>query len=163
MNKMFYNKIITSACLISLLFLLCACSSNEEEPAEQPIAVTYATVAGTWQLTQYYGKPLPNGTYLYMVLDRKEHIVQLYSNLNSAYTILREGTYTIDGDDYYGHTISGSYGVLAGDWQHIYNVALYQSGYMQWTAKDDATYQQVFTRIDAVPQSVLDEVAWREE
>ena len=47
--------------LLSAGFVSC---SSDDEPAEQPIAVTPANLDGVWKMTAWNnGQPMPEGTY----------------------------------------------------------------------------------------------------
>lgn len=142
--------------LVCILSLLISCSDSDDTPqAETAVPVTYNSISGAWKLTEYYDQPLSEGQYLYMVFDRKEHTVVTYSNMDSHNPRKQQGTYSISGDEYYGYTLSGSYGNIAGDWSTTYHVALYPSGYMRWTSDKNKAYRQVFTKVAEVPADIL--------
>lgn len=135
--------------LIMLICMITWTSCHEEEDiveVEHPMAVTYNNLAGTWELVQYYGQPLPQGEYLRLTFDRKEKTVELRSNIDSQNERVQTSTFTLSGDSYYGYVISGSYGPVAGDWTHSYYVQLFTSGKMIWTATSNPNYIQVFKK-----------------
>lgn len=57
---------------ISLLAMTTACSKDEEAPVVYQ-EVNYATMNGTWMLTEFNGAPLQEGQYVYITFNRKEH------------------------------------------------------------------------------------------
>ena len=62
---------------ISLLAMTTACSKDEEAPVVYQ-EVNYATMNGTWMLTEFNGAPLQEGQYVYITFNRKEHTFQYF-------------------------------------------------------------------------------------
>ena len=62
---------------VSLLAMTTACSEDEETPVVYQ-EVNYATMNGTWMLTEFNGAPLQEGQYVYITFNRKEHTSQKY-------------------------------------------------------------------------------------
>lgn len=60
---------------ISLLAMTTACSKDEEAPVVYQ-EVNYATMNGTWMLTEFNGAPLQEGQYVYITFNRKEHTLK---------------------------------------------------------------------------------------
>ena len=51
-------------------FLLCFISCDEDEKAEIPtLPVTAANLNGTWQLSEWNGQPMSEGTYCYITFN----------------------------------------------------------------------------------------------
>lgn len=142
--------------LLTLITAFTACEKPIEEiPA---LEVNYINLDGTWQLAEWNDAPLADGTWLYIVLDRKEHTFKVYDNLNSMYPHLSTGVFEIANDWRVGDVISGTYDYENGAWNHDYIVTdLYQES-MLWTAKDDATEVQKFVRVAEVPASIIEAV-----
>lgn len=142
--------------LLSLMTTFTACEKPIEEiPA---LEVNYINLDGTWQLAEWNDAPLAEGTWLYIVLDRKEHTFKVYDNLNSMYPYLSTGVFGITNDWRVGDIISGTYDYGKGAWGHEYIVTdLYQES-MLWTAKDDATDKQKFVRVAEVPAEIVEAV-----
>lgn len=141
---------------LALMTAFTACEKPIEEiPA---LEVNYINLDGTWQLAEWNDAPLADGTWLYIVLDRKEHTFKVYDNLNSMYPHLSTGVFEITNDWRVGDIISGTYDYDNGAWNHDYIVTdLYQES-MLWTAKDDATEVQKFVRVAEVPADIMDAV-----
>lgn len=70
---------------ISLLAMTTACSKDEEAPVVYQ-EVNYATMNGTWMLTEFNGAPLQEGQYVYITFNRKEHTFEMYENMGSMYS-----------------------------------------------------------------------------
>lgn len=140
--------------LLTLTTAFTACEKPIEEiPA---LEVNYINLDGTWQLAEWNDASLADGTWLYIVLDRKEHTFKVYDNLNSMYPHLSTGVFEITNDWRVGDIISGTYDYDNGAWNHDYIVTdLYQES-MLWTAKDDATEVQKFVRVAEVPADIMD-------
>lgn len=141
---------------LALMTAFTACEKPIEEiPA---LEVNYINLDGTWQLAEWNDAPLADGTWLYIVLDRKEHTFKVYDNLNSMYPHLSTGVFEITNDWRVGDIISGTYDYANGAWNHDYIVTdLYQES-MLWTAKDDAAEVQKFVRVAEVPADIVDAV-----
>ena len=58
-----------------------ACSSDDEEPEEPSLEVTPANLHGTWKLAEWNGEPLAEGTYCYIVFNRKDQTFEMYQKL----------------------------------------------------------------------------------
>ena len=62
-----------------------ACSSDDEQPEEPSLEVTPANLHGTWELAEWNGKPLAEGTYCYIVFNRKDQTFEMYQKFDSMY------------------------------------------------------------------------------
>lgn len=142
-----------------------SCSSDDDEPQEQSLAVTPANLEGVWQMTEWNnGQPMPEGTYCYIIFHRRDNTMEMYDNLNSMYAVHTTGSFSIKQDPYLGYIVSGSYDNGVGDWNQSYIVSnLYQSGSMVWTAKDDASDVCRYVRVNEVPAAIVKEASDREE
>lgn len=135
-----------------------ACSSDDEEPEEPSLEVTPANLHGTWKLAEWNGEPLAEGTYCYIVFNRKDQTFEMYQKFDSMYGRHITGSFAIKNDPYQGYIISGSYDNGKGDWNQSYLVTrLLASGSMIWTAKDDVTDISRYKRCDEVPAEILKE------
>ena len=57
-------------------FLLCFISCDDDEKAEIPtLPVTAANLNGTWQLSEWNGQPMAEGTYCYITFNRRSSTV----------------------------------------------------------------------------------------
>ena len=59
-----------------------ACSSDDEEPEEPSLEVTPANLHGTWELAEWNGEPLAEGTYCYIVFNRKDQTFEMYQKFD---------------------------------------------------------------------------------
>ena len=133
-----------------------ACSSDDEEPEERSLEVTPANLHGTWELAEWNGEPLAEGTYCYIVFNRKDLTFEMYQKFDSMYGRHITGSFAIKNDPYQGYIISGSYDNGKGDWNQSYLVTrLLASGSMIWTAKDDVTDISRYERCNEVPAEIL--------
>lgn len=133
-----------------------ACSSDDDEPEEPSLEVTAANLHGTWKLAEWNGEPLAEGTYCYIVLNRKDQTFEMYQKFDSMYGRHITGSFAIKNDPYQGYIISGSYDYGMGDWNQSYLVTrLLASGSMIWTAKDDVTDISRYERCNEVPAEIL--------
>lgn len=142
--------------LVAVMAIMTAC--EKEEMPIPALEVNYINLDGTWQLAEWRGAPLAEGTWLYIELDRKEHTFKIYDNISTMYPHLYTGVFEITNDWRVGDVISGTYDYENGVWNHDYIVTdLYQES-MLWTAKDDATEVQKFVRVAEVPASIIEAV-----
>lgn len=141
--------------LFMLLIGFTACEDDEETVST--LEVNYANLNGTWQLAEWNGKPLAEGTYCYITFVRKDKTYKLYQKFDSMYARCVSGTFTVENDDYLGYIISGDYD-LKGEWTNSYIVTdLLPSGSMIWTVKDDYNDVSKYVRCDGVPSNILEE------
>lgn len=149
-------KKIIPLLLLATITTFTAC----EKPAEivSPLEVNYINTDGTWQLSEWNDAPLAEGTWLYIVLDRKSHTFKVYDNLSSMYPHLSTGTFEITNDWRIGDIISGTYDHGNGAWGHEYIVTDLYKESMIWTAKDNATDKQKFVRVAEVPTQIIEDV-----
>ena len=117
--------------LSMLLFSFIACE-DEEEAKEKSLEVTPVNLNGTWQLAEWNGQPLTEGTYCYITFARKDKTFKMYQKFDSMYARYLTGSFNIEKDDYLGYIISGKYDYsLGGCWNNSYIVTeLLPSGSM---------------------------------
>lgn len=144
--------------LSMLLFSFIACE-DEEEAKEKSLEVTPVNLNGTWQLAEWNGQPLTEGTYCYITFVRKDKTFKMYQKFDSMYARYLTGSFNIEKDDYLGYIISGKYDYsLGGRWNNSYIVTeLLPSGSMVWTVKDDAGDVSKYVRCNEVPSAVREE------
>lgn len=145
--------------LCMLLFGFVACGDNEEVKVET-LEVTPANLNGTWQLVEWNGQPITEGTYCYISFVRKDKTFEMYQKFDSMYARFLSGTFEIENDDNWGYIVSGKYdNSLGGRWNNSYIVTeLLSSGSMIWTMKDDAGDVSKYIRCDEIPSNILEEV-----
>ena len=131
-----------------LLMFSCEKPINNDPPLPEP-EVTLRTIAGAWQLTEWNGKALQEGTYLYVELDKNQRF-EMWDNLGSMYTEHKTGSFAISKDDDERTIITGQYDNGVGDWNNSYVAYFMANGdYMAWTTD---TENMLFKRIDAIPE-----------
>jgi len=151
-------KNIFKTILIFAIVIAATACSNDDEPkiVELPLEATYANVAGTWQLTSWNGKPLAEGLYCYLELNRKEQTFVVYDNMNSMYAHKLTGIFTIakDPKDEKLDIISGLYDYDGGSWSNQYQLLVYAQR-MEWTVQTDLTDVSVYERCPVIPEAVV--------
>ena len=132
----------------ALLMFSCEKPINNDPPLPEP-EVTLRTIAGAWQLTEWNGKALQEGTYLYVELDKNQRF-EMWDNLGSMYTEHKTGSFAISKDDDERTIITGQYDNGVGDWNNSYVAYFMANGdYMAWTTD---TENMIFKRIDTIPE-----------
>ena len=122
--------------------------NNESLPT---IAVTYSLLNGAWELVAWDGKPLAEGTYLYVEFDKTEHHFEMWENIGSMYPRSTTGIFNIEKDDYDRYILSGYYDHGVGDWNQSYEVVAYSNDEMVWRSTTTGE-QTEYRRIDAIPE-----------
>ena len=100
--------IFRTALFIMFAVGFAACDKDNEEPVVYE-TVNYATINGTWMLTELNGKALEEGQYVYITFNRKEHTFEMYDNMGSMYSHKSTGTFEITEDDELGYVLTGEY------------------------------------------------------
>lgn len=152
------KKKITTLLMLLAVVLFAAC----DDPIDTPdtLEVKPYNLEGTWRLSTVDGNTLADGTYVYLVLDRK-YGFKIYQNTSSMYPVLYTGTYKLEYDWRKGDIISGVYDYEQGKWSNEYVVTDLCKESMNWTSKADATKGEVaevqkFVRVDKVPGDIVD-------
>ena len=57
--------------MLAATFLLSACDKDDKMLEPSYLPVTYANIAGTWQLAEWNGVEMSEGRYCYLVIKRK--------------------------------------------------------------------------------------------
>lgn len=157
-------KKITNLLLLLAVALCTACDDTIDTPDTLEVKSYY--LAGTWQLAEINGSALVDGTYVYIVLDRK-YGFKIYQNTGSMYPVLYTGTYKLEYDWRVGDVISGVYDYEQGAWAHEYVITDFYEESMTWTAKTegskDATpevqkFVRVHKEVDKVPSHIVESV-----
>lgn len=130
-----------------------SCSSEKEEITIYE-TVNYATISGTWMLTELNGKPLEEGQYVYISFDRKEHTFTMYDNMSSMYSHKSTGVFNISLDDELGYILTGEYD-FSHDLINEYIVSEMTESTMKWTMKDNPEDISIYTRCSEVPEEIL--------
>lgn len=81
------------------LAVLCLCACDDDKSYEDPgLEVTPHNIAGTWQLAEWNGAPLAEGSFVYIEFTRKDKLFTMYQNLDSFSTRKLTGRYDITTD-----------------------------------------------------------------
>lgn len=125
-----------------------AISSCKKEEAPAYLEVNRNNISGSWELSTWNGKPLEKGSYFRITLVRNDGTFTILQNLDAFPEYPREitGRYDLADHDALGTVISGIYDHDSGRWSHDYVISGLTSTSMTWTAVDDGSFVQVFTR-----------------
>ena len=77
-------------------FLFCLTSCDDDEPVIPTLEVTPANLNGTWELSEWNGAPLAEGTYCYITFNRKEQTFEMYQKFDSMYARYITGNFSIE-------------------------------------------------------------------
>lgn len=122
---------------------------DNEQPLPQP-DVTYETIAGAWQLTEWRGEALSEQTLLYIEFDDESRRFEMWDNIGSMYTQHKSGTFSIAQNDQKEFVLTGTYDNGVGDWANVYTVRMMAQGEkMVWYAEDE---NSIFSRISEIPE-----------
>ena len=145
------NRLVAALTVVATL-LAAGCEKPAPLPNEKSMAVTYATLDGSWQLTMWQGTELAEDTYLYIEFDRSSRHYTMWDNIDSMYATDTTGTFTITEEEDGTYTLSGIYDYGVGDWSNDYRVVLTHEGeHMQWRALS-ANQTMDFVRVEAMPE-----------
>lgn len=153
--------------VITLGVLLCcfgACKEDNTYADNTPKEITYAQVAGCWQLTEWSGESWADADatkpFFYIILERREdpdrgvHTFEIYQNIDSSKSRYLTGSYELEYDEDKGTFISGIYDHDAGAWTSEYLISAFTSSVMTWIVTDDATDVSIYTRRSSVPDDI---------
>jgi putative hemolysin len=132
----------------ALLMFSCEKPINNDPPQPYP-EVSYRTIAGAWELVEWNGKALEEGTHLYIEFDKSQRF-EMWDNLGSMYTQQRAGTYSISTNTKGEYILCGTYDNGVGDWNAEYVVSIDQEATeMVWRSEDETS---IFCRIAEIPE-----------
>ena len=148
----YLRDIFVCAIMVAQLCVVGCQKSDDGIPAKVPNkVVSYYTVDGVWQLVEWNGGPLAEGTLLYIDLDRKEHRFEMWDNFASMYPTMRSGYFLLSVDDMDRDIISGWYDYGIGDWSNDYIVELNVEGDgMVWRSVSSGEVM-VFAEVEQLP------------
>ena len=139
-------------------FVFCLSSCEDDEPVIPTLEVTPANLNGIWELSEWNGQSLAEGTYCYVIFNRKEQTFEMYQKFDSMYARYITGEFSIKKDPYLGSVISGIYDYGNGDWNNEYIVTdLLETGSMIWTSKNDENDVNKYIRCEKVPKEIIAE------
>lgn len=147
------NRIITLLIAMAAALMLSACDPNDLSQPVTYLEVNAHNISGTWELEEWNGAALAEGTYVYLDIVRNDRTYTMYQNLDTFKDVphILTGSYFIETDPEYGAVIRGNYDHDSGDWAHRYIVRNLTENEMTWIAKDDETFVQKFVRVDSIP------------
>ena len=142
-------KILITAALTALMV---SCTEKPVETVEY-LDVNANNISGKWELVEWNGASLTEGTYVYLNIVRNDRTYTMYQNLDSFNNVphVVTGSYFIEYDPELGAILRGNYDHDSGDWAHRYIVKSLTASEMIWVAKDDESYVQKFARVDSIP------------
>lgn len=144
------KKILRIALAAAVLVSAAACSKTEEDVVY--LQLTPFNINGIWQLSEWNGEPLADGSYAYIEFDRRDMQFTSYSNIETSSPVIEPGTFGIYQEE------NAIWGYYEYDnqrwWTHKYVVSELTSDRMVWTAQDDPSEVRVYVRIDALPDGI---------
>lgn len=146
---------------LSAAMLVAASSCSKDETVAEPLAVTYASISGTWTLVELNGSPIDGDSiYRYLVIGRKadektgDRPFEFWQNLNSDKSEYRSGTYILGTEDESGNpAITGTFDHAAGDWSDDYIITDFTETSMTWTGYRFGNVYK-YVRCDSVPEDI---------
>ena len=148
-----FKNILASA-LAALSFFAVSCDRNDmTEPQVEYLDVNANNISGKWELVEWNGNALTEGTYVFMEIVRNDRTFKIYQNLDSFSDVphVVSGSYYIETDPELGAIIRGVYDHDSGDWAHRYIIKDLTASEMTWVAKDDPDYIQKYVRVESIP------------
>ena len=148
------NKITKILVLAFMAVASMACNKIDDPQGNgpEPLEVNTNNISGKWELVEWNGAPMAEGTYVYMDIERGKTYT-MYQNLDSFSNIphVITGSYNLATDPELGAIIRGSYDHDNGDWAHRYIIKDLYENEMLWVAKDDPSFTQKFRRVSTIP------------
>lgn len=146
------NKVKMLIAAAFAVMSLISCTEKPEVTVEY-LDVNANNISGRWELVEWNGAPLTEGTYVYLDIVRNDKTYTMYQNLDSFTNVPHKvtGSYYIEYDPELGAILRGNYDHDSGDWAHRYIVKDLTATEMYWIAKDDRTFIQKYVRVDSIP------------
>ena len=146
------NKVKMLIAAAFAVMSLISCTEKPEVTVEY-LDVNANNISGKWELVEWNGAPLTEGTYVYIDIVRNDRTYTMYQNLDSFTNVPHKvtGSYYIEYDPELGAILRGNYDHDSGDWAHRYIVKDLTATEMYWIAKDDRTFIQKFVRVESIP------------
>lgn len=146
------NKVKMLIAAAFAVMSLISCTEKPEVTVEY-LDVNANNISGRWELVEWNGVPLTEGTYVYLDIVRNDRTYTMYQNLDSFTNVPHKvtGSYYIEYDPELGAILRGNYDHDSGDWAHRYIVKDLTATEMYWIAKDDRTFIQKYVRVDSIP------------
>lgn len=139
---------------VALAFVFAAVSCERPEVVkEKYLEVNVNNISGKWELVEWSGVTMAEGTYVFIDLVRNDRTYTIWQNVDSFSDVphIVTGSYNLEIYPETGAVIRGNYDHDSGDWAHRYIITELTEDSMTWTAKDDLTYVQRFRRVESIP------------
>lgn len=148
------KRIISLIAVIALSAAVISCDKkdlSELQPVQ--LEVNAHTISGQWQLQEWNGEELAEGTYVYLDIVRNDKTYTMYQNMDSFTDVphVLTGSYHLYTDEELGALIRGNYDHDGGEWAHRYAIKSLTEKDMLWVATDDPSFTQQFIRVDNIP------------
>lgn len=145
------KKILILLSIIAIAAVSCEKNPMREEPPQ--LEVNANNISGQWELVQWNGEYLTEGTYVYLDIVRNDRTYTMYQNMDSFSNVphVITGSYRLSTDEELGAIIRGTYDHDSGEWSHRYIIKSLTSNTMEWVATDDSSFTQTFIRVDNIP------------
>jgi hypothetical protein len=124
------------------------------EPDEAPqLEVNANNISGQWELVEWNGNRMSEGTYVYLDIVRNDKTYTMYQNMDSFSNVphVITGSYYLYTDVELGAVIRGSYDHDLGEWSHRYVIKSLTADEMLWVASDAPAFTQKFRRVSTIP------------
>lgn len=145
-------KNLLKTVLVALAVTFAASCDRNGEAEEAYLPLTVFNVDGVWELAEWNGSPLADGTFAYLRLTRQDRGFTTYDNLSTFGTHVETGFFDIYQEE------NAIWGYYEYDntrwWSHKYIVSELTGDRMVWTAEDDFDEVRVYVRIDELPAGV---------
>ena len=147
------KKILILLSIITMAAVSCG-KIIQTEPEDAPqLEVNANNISGQWELVEWNGSYLSEGTYVYLDIVRNDKTYTMYQNMDSFTNVphVLTGSYHLSTDVELGAVIRGNYDHDSGEWLHRYIVQSLTANEMMWVATDDFSFSQKFVRVDTIP------------
>ena len=148
------KRIISLIAVIALSAAVISCDKKDlSEPQPVQLDVNAHTISGQWQLQEWNGEELAEGTYVYLDIVRNDKTYTMYQNMDSFTDVphVLTGSYFLYTDEDLGAIIRGNYDHDGGEWAHRYSITNLTENSMFWVATDNPSFTQQFIRVDNIP------------
>ena len=140
--------------LLSIIAIAAVSCEKDSMPEEAPqLEVNANNISGQWELVEWNGDNLTEGTYVYLDIVRNDRTYTMYQNMDSFSNVphVITGSYRLSTDEELGAIIRGTYDHDSGEWSHRYIIQSLTANEMFWVAKDDPSFTQKFRRVSTIP------------
>ena len=147
------KKILTLISVIALAFCASSCEKVDDNPQPQQLEVNAHNISGQWELVEWNGDYLAEGTYVYLDILRNDKTYTMYQNMDSFTNVphVITGSYHLSTDPELGAIIRGTYDHDSGEWSHRYIIQSLTADKMIWVTTDNRSSYQVFLRVKDIP------------